>query len=440
MSIDSLKKDTSCHKLQVVVSLVFVCFLLLSVFALDYSEIFAGLLLLLGFVAFVNFKEGSRRLPFSDLEKYLLVALALYSLLSIVAFLYWPITKESHMRVEDDLKFLMFIPLYLLVRQMSFDRKKLIVVVALLSTLMGGVSLVQYLQFDFIVALYPFTYINRPSAGVNPMRYAVIAVLAVCFIFNFWVTYKNKSNFMRVCLLLAMILGMVACVLTQTRGVLLSLPLLALLYGYYLYRKGDRKYLLAFLVGVFLIFLGASQSSFVQKRIDTTVLNVERYMAGDGISSLGVRLDMYKACMILFKESPVFGHGLGVFREKSKELKDAGSLGDKVHDEVGSRKTPHNEFFQAVIERGLIGLLVTMFLFIVPGLIFYRATISSDRDVSFYGLSGMSLLVVFFVAGQTGTLFNHNLFTNFYIIMVLLFVSQIRVLEDKEEKAGLVES
>jgi hypothetical protein len=50
------------------------------------------------------------------------------------------------------------------------------------------------------------------------------------------------------------------------------------------------------------------------------------------------------------------------------------------------------------------------------------------------------MLTVFFVSGQTGTLFNHNLFTNFYIIMVLLFVSQIRVLEDKEEKAGLVES
>jgi O-antigen ligase len=438
MFVDFFKKDKLFIKLQVVVSFVFVCFLLLSVFALGYSEIFAGVLLLFGFVVFLNFKDESLRLPFSDFEKYLIIAFTLYTVLSVVVFLYWPMTKESHMRVEDDLKFLMFIPLYLLVRKMSFDPKKLISVVFLLSIIMGVVSLAQYLRFDFIAPLYPFS--DRPAAGVNPMRYAVIAILSVCFIFNFWVAYKNNSIFMKVGMLTGIIFGVVACVLTQTRGVLLSLPLLVLLYGYYLYRKGDRKYLSTFLIGVLLIFLVALQSSFVQKRIDTTIVNVERYMHGDGYSSLGVRLDMYKACIILFKENPIIGHGLGVFREKSKELREAGLLGDKVHASVGIRKTPHNEFFQAVVEKGLIGLLATMFLFIVPGLIFYRATISSDRDVSFYGLSGMSLLVVFFVAGQTGTLFNHNLFTNFYIIMVLLFVSQIRVLEDKEEKAGLVES
>jgi O-antigen ligase len=438
MFVDSLKKDTLRPKLQVVVSLVFVCFLLLSVFALGYSEIFAGVLLLFGFFAFLNFKEWSVRLPFSDFEKYLIIGFALYTVLSVVAFLYWPMTKESHMRVEDDLKFLMFIPLYLLVRQMSFDPKKLIGVVFLLAIMMGVVSLAQYLRFDFITALYPFS--DRPAAGVNPMRYAVIAILSVCFIFNFWVIYKNKSNFMKVGLLMGVIFGLFACVLTQTRGVLLSLPLLALLYGYYLYWKGDRKYLLALLVGVLVFFLWAFQSSFVQKRIDTTMVNIERYIAGDGDSSLGARLDMYRASMILFKENPIFGHGLGVFREKSKELKETGLLGDNVRGEVGVRKTPHNEFFQAIVEKGFLGLLATIFLFIVPGLIFYRATISSNRDVSFYGLSGMSLLVVFFVAGQTGTLFNHNLFTNYYIIMVMLFVSQIRVLEDKEEKAGLVES
>jgi hypothetical protein len=79
-------------------------------------------------------------------------------------------------------------------------------------------------------------------------------------------------------------------------------------------------------------------------------------------------------------------------------------------------------------------------LFTVPGFIFYRPVKSRSDDITFYGLCGLSMLTVFFVAGQTGTLFNHNLFTNLYIIMVLLFVSQIRVLEDKEEKAGLVES
>jgi O-antigen ligase len=424
-------------KFKLTICILLSCFLLLLVFLPKYSEVFAVLLILLGFSAIKGFRQNSAECRFKSYEIALIGVFAIYGLVSIISFLYWPATRESHMRVEDDLKFLICVFLYLSFRRYEFNIRWLMVLFAILSFLIGITSLSQYGGFRLIAELFEYSY--RPSAGVNPMRYAAVALIVSCFVINYWFIEKSKGYVAKLFLVMAVFMGLIGCVLTQTRGVWLALPLLVLLYGYYTYKRGDKRYLIAILLGGSLLLGLGFQSDLVQKRIDRTVKNIELYQSGNGKTSLGTRLDMYKASLILTKERPVFGHGLGVFREKSKELKDSRVLGNNVSSEVGMRKTPHNEFFQALVERGLIGLITTVLLLAVPGYIFYRAVKSRSDSITFYGLCGLSMLTVFFVAGQTGTLFNHNLFTNFYIIMVLLFVSQIRVLEDKEEKAGLVE-
>jgi O-antigen ligase len=429
-------------KFKLSICVLLSCFLLLSVFFPKYSEVFAVLLMFFGFSAIRGLRAHTVDCCLTNYEKSLIGAFVIYGLVSIISFLYWPATRESHMRVEDDLKFLICIFLYLSLRRYEFNIRWLTNLFTLLALLMGFVSVALYLDLGVTKGLFsgPFSGSHRPSAGVNPMRYAAVALIVSCFAINYWFSEKSKGYVAKLLLVMALFMGLIGCVLTETRGVWLALPLLVLLYGYYTYKSGDKGYFIAILLGGCLVLGFGFQSDFVQKRVDRTVNNIELYQSGDGNSSLGVRLDMYKASLILIEERPIFGHGLGVFREKSKELKDSGALGDNVNSDVGRRKTPHNEFFQALVERGLIGLIATILLFAVPGFIFYRAVKSRSDDITFYGLCGLSMLVVFFVAGQTGTLFNHNLFTNFYIIMVLLFVSQIRVLEDKEEKAGLVES
>jgi O-antigen ligase len=428
-------------KFKLFICIFITCFLLLSVFFPKYSEVFAVLLLLFGFSSIKGLRENTPESGLKNYEIWLIGSFAVYGLISMISFLYWPATRESHMRVEDDLKFLICIFLYLSLRRYEFNVHWLLKVFTLLALLMGLVSVALYLNLGVTESLFrgPNSGSYRPSAGVNPMRYAVVALVVASFVLNYWFTAKSKDIATKFLLMVAVIMGLVACALTETRGIWLAIPLLALLYGYYFFRRGDRRYLVATLIGLSLIMGLAFQSDLVQERISKTFENIERYQDGDGDSSVGARLDMYKASLILAAERPILGHGLGVFREKSKELKDSGVLGLKVRAEVGVRKTPHNEFFQALVERGVIGLVITILLFAIPCYIFYRAVKSRSDKITYYGLCGLSMLVVFFVAGQTGTLFNHNLFTNFYIIMVLLFVSQIRLLEGKEEKAGLVE-
>jgi len=399
-------------------------YLILSVLSRHQSQLFAVVMALLGLSVFWRFKQSIHNLPIKSYEKYFIWVLIAYCLVSVASFFYWPITRDAHMRVEDDLKFLVFIPLFLILREIRFERRYLISLIVLFAMVMGCVSFGQYFKFEFIADIYGYS--QRPSADVNPMRYAVIAILMASFCLSAWIAYSGKTKLCKGLFLVAMLFGVAACILTQTRGVWLSIPCLLILFLFYLIRVGAVKHVKVLSLAVVGILLAVLSTEIVQNRIEVTINNLDRYQQGSGLSSLGVRLDMYKASLMLMEEKPVFGHGLGVFQQKSKELRASGALGMGVHEQVGIRRTPHNEFFQAIVERGLLGLLVTILIFVFPWIIFYRAIWCKNEDSVFYGLSGLSLLLVFFVAGQTGTLFNHNVFTNFYLIMVMLFVSQIR--------------
>ncbi len=414
-------------KFKLFIGLIFSGFLLFLVFIPKYSEAFAVLLLLLGFSVLKGLRKGVGPLYMKPYEKWFLGVFALYGLVSIISFLYWPANRESHMRVEDDLKFIICIFLYLLLRRYEFNAQWLLGLFVALVFMMGLTSMSQYGGFALVADLFPLD--QRASAGVNPMRYAVIALISSCVVINYRLAIKSGGFRLKTLLIVAGSMGLVACALTQTRGVWIAIPLLILLYGYYAFKKGNRKYFIATLFGGGLIVGVGVQTDFVQKRVDATVKNVQQYRSGSTHTSLGMRLDVYKVSYVLIKGRPVWGYGLGSFQGGVALMAERGVMSDDIYRQVSVLRTPHNEFIQALVERGVIGLIATIMLFFVPGCIFYRAAKSKSERIGYYGLCGLSVLIVFFVAGQTGTLFNHNLFTNFYIIMVLLLVSQIRVLD-----------
>ncbi len=413
-----------------VLYVVFPLYLLFSVFARHRSETFAALMMLIGMLGLGRVRSRLELLPLTIYEKRLLILFCVYSTVSILIALYWPFNADSQRRLLDDLRLLLAVPFFFILRSQEVSQRNLFLLFAVFALAMLSVSLSQYFKADYIEGVYSYYGYSRPSADVNPMRYAIISLVVASFVLNFWLLNYFKSKAASVLFLVAAVAGVIACILTQTRGVWLAIPLLCLLYVCYFY-WGTRVKLLSSMVALIMFVAVFTQHSFVQQRINTTTNNLERYISGDNSSSLGVRLDMYKASLTLTAHRPILGHGLGAFKEESKALRDKGVIGDKIHRAVGTYSTPHNEFFQALVEKGVVGLILTVFMFLVPGLIFYRALKAKNTQIVCYGLCGISMLTVYFVAGQTGTLFNHNILINFYIVMTLLFVGQIRVLEEK---------
>jgi len=393
----------------------------------------AGALLLLGLCGLYRLR--SQHYALNKAEKWLLFSFALFSVVSIISFFYWPHNRLAQMHLEDYATFLMLVPLYLLLRQFRFDFTWLLVLLASSAILLGAVSIAQYVAMKFFQTqifisnnLWSHIWL-RPSGGVNPMRYGAVSLILAVISLNGILVVRHKAIWLKVMLVLAVGMGLVACFLAQSRGSLLAIPVLAFAYSVYLYRAGHPRFLMVLAVTAAFLVGGLSQSDRVQR----TIGSIEQYQQGNSRSPLGARFDMFTAAVILIKQNPVWGHGLGGYLEGGKEVRKANP---GLHSDVGTWSNPHNEILLVMVEKGIIGLLTLLLLFATPVFLFFKALYSNNQAVKFYAISGLSLLIVYAVVGQSVALFQHDVFNHFFTLMVLLFASQVRVIEYLGDRAA----
>ncbi len=397
----------------------------------------AGMLLLVGWVGLFWVKSGYYEL--TRAEKYLLGSFLVFSLVSIVSFFYWPHSRLAQMHLEDYGVFMLLVPLYMLLRQFRFNFSHVLVLLAVMAMVLGCVSISQYVAmryFDVQVLTSDNLFSKmwgRPSGGVNPMRYGAISLVLSAIAVNGVLLVRNKALWLKVLLCVSSVLGLVACYLADSRGSFAAIPVLMFMYAVYLYKEGHPRFLMGLLVISVLLIAGLSQNH----RVKVTLGNFERYQQGDAVSSLGARLDMFKAAVILIEKKPIWGYGLGGYLEGGKEVR---KMYPNIDRHVGTWSNPHNEILLVMVEKGVIGLITLLFLFMAPGYLFFRVLRGTDDSVAdqqarFYALSGLSLLLVYAMVGQSVALFQHDVFNHFFCLMVLLFASQIRAIEYLEWRA-----
>ncbi|MEY8198245.1 MAG: O-antigen ligase family protein [Colwellia sp.] len=400
----------------------------------------AGVLLLAGWVGLFWFKSGYYEL--TRVEKCLLGSFLLFSLVSIVSFFYWPHSRLAQMHLEDYGTFMLLIPLYLLLRQFEFNFTGMVVLLASISLFLGVVSIVQYVAMTYY-HIQIFTSDNvyskmwgRPSGGVNPMRYGGISLVLSAIAFNGVLLVKCRPA-LKVLLCVSSFMGLVACYLTDTRGSFLAIPALFLMYSVYLYKLQRPRFLMGLLVVCSLLLVVLSQND----RVKATLASFDSYQQGNSVTSIGARFDMFKAAIILIDKKPIWGYGLGGYLEGGKEVR---KMYPNIEAHVGTWSNPHNEILLVTVEKGLIGLITLLLLFATPAYLFFRALRGvggsvAGQKIKFYAMSGLSLLLVYSVVGQSVALFQHDVFNHFFCLMVLLFASQIRAIEYLEG-AGSVSS
>jgi O-antigen ligase len=394
------------------------------------AKSFAILLLLLGFYGGALHFKNRKSIRLSILERFFIWSFISFSLVSIISFIYWPYSKAAHYHFEDYLTFLMVVPFFLLMRQIKLNLVHLIVVLAVIAVGLGCLSVYQYwymksqggfvLTFDSVMAQFWL----RPSGAVNPMRYAAISLIFMGFAINAALFVHNKPVILKLLLVAAIVCSATACMLTQVRGAWLAFIAMLCIYVLILFYMGHKKLLLGFLLlcvtGVGVL----SQQPHVQKRISLTEVAIERYLNGNSHTSLGSRLDMFKAAWILIKEKPIFGHGLNSYKENATQIRLA-TPGMNHH--VGKWNNPHNEILQVMVEKGVIGLVTFIAIFASCSCLFISAFRKNlgNNAVAYFAFGGFIVLVVYFMAGLSVALFEHNVFNQFFTIVMSVFAGQI---------------
>lgn len=170
------------------------------------------------------------------------------------------------------------------------------------------------------------------------------------------------------------------------------------------------------------LFLGAAlvyqSNSFVQKRVDLAVYESKKMIdqmdsgVSPDITSIGARIYMWSNTWELVKQKPIFGWGLGGYKEK---------WCDQVPDENWcdfADTHPHNQYLMFWVELGIAGLLI--FLSMIAWMVYFawRAGGAGAVLVAFVGFFAID------------SLFNSPLWVNreyqFFLLMLPLVYSVVK--------------
>lgn len=163
---------------------------------------------------------------------------------------------------------------------------------------------------------------------------------------------------------------------TESKG-----PLFALLFILLLYNRRNiiffmKKYYYMVIPAILLLFYlnyNASQinSGVLEIRQFNTIIqmleNPQRFISEEGAGSIGSRINLYNEAVCYFSKEPLIGQGFGSFPELTKS----------------HHNYPHNVFLEVLMETGILGLL--LFVFVLFVLIY-------DNSFKWFGYFGILIL------------------------------------------------
>lgn len=248
----------------------------------------------------------------------------------------------------------------------------------------------------------------RADGFQNAIQYGDLSMLLglLCAVGLFWAKGRSKHrNAWYAIFILGFALGVLASILSESRGGWISLPPV-LAYLFIRARNSVSRKTIT-ISAVLLVTIAVCgyliPQTGIQQRTQTAISNVVGYFGnGKTLTSVGSRFELWQGSIYLIGEKPVFGWGRIDYRKKIKELRDNHIIDPALIDH------PHNDILNAGAKRGLVGILSLLLLYAIPFALFRRLEFDPDEDNVALGLLGTSVVLCFAIFGLTQTFFAHN--------------------------------
>lgn len=244
---------------------------------------------------------------------------------------------------------------------------------------------------------------------------AAMGVMALCALGQF------RHSRLASLPMLAFVCGLVAAVLSGSRGTWLGL----LLVIPFLLKYGAAVHGRSLVVGVLLALALCVAAWFVPatgiaKRVDDAVNEVRLYQSqGNASTSVGIRLELWKASWMMISEHPWLGVGREQFHPALLALREQGRL---QQSDALIYSSSHNDLINVLATGGLLDFSLLLVMYGAPLHFFLRrlrrAGASAEGRAA--ALAGMALVVCFFGFGQTDVMFWLMMPKVFYGIMVCM--------------------
>ena len=263
-----------------------------------------------------------------------------------------------------ELRFIMVIPLYILVRRYTDCSLWL-----LRGAIIGGFFLIGQALYDiFIIG-------NTLALGVYSKNltgpYAVLT--------GFWILYFLSQNFRNFkwgivsIIFLSATVAFITAGLSGSRGSYVGFIVTS--FACVLFFSKPRWMFASILVILTVTLQFYLNMPTVKNGVDTAINEYKKYFyAEDHVNdpssetSVGVRLEMIRTGILFVKENPFIGIGPGNYLAKSKQYIKS----RKANPAIGKYAYPHNTYLEVASAKGLIGLITLILLLYYPSYIYIK--------------------------------------------------------------------
>lgn len=221
------------------------------------------------------------------------------------------------------------------------------------------------------IALYERLVLGklRASNSLNAIPFGNLSLLlgALSLLALLWCLRRGRarSPAMAGIALLAGLLGLLGSLLSGTRGGWIALLFLLVIW----FRASQGlfparwRHCLAGLVALTIVGTALLPASNVAPRLQVAVGEAQDYLAGDPRGSVGLRLEMWRAGLLLWREKPITGWGEGgaMSRRISELIADG-----RLTPDIRRFSQLHSDIIDTAARRGVLGLAALLMLYGVP--------------------------------------------------------------------------
>ncbi len=320
----------------------------------------------------------------------------------------------------------------LLARYFDSDARFLLAIPVLLALRHIGTKTLSIMQYAFplgaiaalvaVIANHPADITEVSTSYMNQIHLGDMALLLGClslFSVN-WIQMDHQL--VKLLKIIGLIAGMTVSVLSSARGGWIAIPVFVFVFIYF--RTNGRlfnKMLLAMLlIGVLGLF-GYFFIEPIHHRLWLIYSDLSLFSGGNADTSIGIRLQLWKAAFHLISQNSVFGVGADGFRSAMDGLSGSGFI-TPIAAEYGKGEV-HNEILAHTVRFGIFGLTSILAVYFVPFVIFLRALGSKIHQQNVAAMMGMCVTLGFFIFGLTVETFDLKMTAAFYSLTVAVLLA-----------------
>ena len=272
-----------------------------------------------------------------------------------------------------------------------------------------------------LVALYQYYILHLPAAFNEQMKIQSGDIAMSLGLFSLVIAlylFEIKQNKFALLAVIAGLFGVLASVLSFTRGGWIGFPII-LITILYIYRNILSKKLLgAVVLSILIGGISLSTNEQLISRILDAKNNLIHYSESSKDGSIGARLDMWKIGIHALIEHPISGWSLRELDEYKKILADKGI----VSREFTVYSHLHNQFIDELAKKGIFGGVAILGIFIVPLCSFYRKqkTFPNNKKIKLLTTLGIIHVLATMFYCLTQAFFAHNSGNVFYFFVLLV--------------------